>query len=81
LLFSVLEEIFEFENAANPDPFALFSNFTASMILGIIHRVPTPSLLPLLVAKAGRIHLNEEITPLLPTGIGEQYTVAKPYQT
>jgi hypothetical protein len=22
---------------------------------------------------AGKIHLNEEITPLLPTGIGERY--------
>jgi hypothetical protein len=40
------------------------------------HRVATdPS--PLRVAKAGRNHLNEEITPLLPTGIGD---IAKPYQ-
>jgi hypothetical protein len=36
------------------------------------HRVPTPP--PLRVAKAGRNHLNEEITPLLPTGIGERYS-------
>ncbi len=28
----------------------------------------------LCVAKAGKIHLNEEITPLLPTGIGERYS-------
>jgi hypothetical protein len=26
--------------------------------------------------KAGRNHLNEEITPLLPTGIGEKYSQA-----
>jgi hypothetical protein len=29
---------------------------------------------PLRVGKAGRNHLNEEITPLLPTGIGERYS-------
>jgi hypothetical protein len=29
--------------------------------------------LPLLVAKTGRNHLNEEFTPLLPTGIGERF--------
>jgi hypothetical protein len=33
-----------------------------------------PLHLPLRVAKAGRNHLNEEITPLLPTGIGERYS-------
>ncbi len=36
-----------------------------------------PLPLPLRVAKAGRNHLNEEIsqiTPLLPTGIGERYS-------
>jgi hypothetical protein len=38
------------------------------------HRVPTPSHLPRRVAKAGRNHLNEEITPLFPTGIGEEYS-------
>jgi hypothetical protein len=32
---------------------------------------PTP--LPLRVAKAGRTHLNEELTPLLPIGRGERY--------
>ncbi len=36
--------------------------------LGFAHRVLTLSPLPLHVAKAGRNHLNEEITPLLPTG-------------
>jgi hypothetical protein len=36
------------------------------------HWVPTPPL-PLHVVKAGRNHLNEEITPLLPNGIGERY--------
>jgi hypothetical protein len=35
---------------------------------------PTPSPIPLRVAKAGRNILNEEITPLLPTGIGERYS-------
>jgi hypothetical protein len=38
------------------------------------HRVPTPLPLPLIVAKAGRSHLNEEITLLLPTGIDERYS-------
>jgi hypothetical protein len=33
-------------------------------------RVPSPPPLPLRVAKAGRNNLNEEIPPLLPTGIG-----------
>ncbi len=36
-----------------------------------IHRARIPSTLPLRVAKTGRNHLNEEFTPLLPTGIGE----------
>jgi hypothetical protein len=35
------------------------------------HRMPTSSPLPLCVAKASRNHFNEDITPLLPTGIGE----------
>ncbi len=40
-----------------------------------------PSTFPLLVAKAGKNHLNEEITPLLLTGIGERYSqTTKPYQ-
>jgi hypothetical protein len=33
-----------------------------------------PPPLPLRVAKAGRNHLNEEFTPLLPPGIGERYS-------
>jgi len=38
------------------------------------HRVPTPpSSITLHVATAGN-HLNEEIIPLLPTGIGKQYS-------
>ncbi len=32
-----------------------------------------PLPLPLRVAKTGRNHLNEEFTPLLPTGIGERF--------
>ncbi len=31
-------------------------------------------------AKGGRNHLNEKITHLFPTGIGERYDTAKPYQ-
>jgi hypothetical protein len=38
----------------------------------LTHSVPTPSPLPQRVAKASRNHLNEEITPLLPTGMGER---------
>jgi hypothetical protein len=37
-------------------------------------RVPPPSPLSLRVAKAGRNHLNEEITPLLSTVMGERYS-------
>jgi hypothetical protein len=37
------------------------------------HRARTISPLPLRVAKTGRNHLNEEFTPLLPTGIGERF--------
>jgi hypothetical protein len=33
----------------------------------------SPPPLPLRVAKTGRNHLNEELTPLLPTGIGERF--------
>ncbi len=32
-----------------------------------------PSHLPLRVAKTGKNHYNKEITPLLPTGIGERF--------
>jgi hypothetical protein len=38
------------------------------------HRAPTPSPPPLRLAKTGKNHLNEEITPLLPTGIGERFS-------
>jgi hypothetical protein len=36
-------------------------------------RPPAPPL-PLCVAQAGGNHVNEEIIPLLPTGIGERYS-------
>ncbi len=36
------------------------------------NRVPTHSPPPLHVATEGKNHLKEEITPLLPTGIGER---------
>ncbi len=40
---------------------------------GTIHRARIISPLPLRVAKTGRNHLNEEFTPLLPTGIGARF--------
>jgi hypothetical protein len=39
----------------------------------VSHRAPTPSPPPLRVAKTGENHLNEEITPLIPTGIDERF--------
>ena len=42
-----------------------------------VHRAPTPYPPPpstVRVAKTGRNHLNEEITPLLPTGIGVRFS-------
>jgi hypothetical protein len=42
---------------------------------GVSHRVPTLTPLPSSTrGKAGRNHLNEEITPLLPAGIGERFS-------
>jgi hypothetical protein len=41
--------------------------------LGAPHRPRIPSPPPLRVAKTGRNNLNEEFTPLLPTGIGERF--------
>jgi hypothetical protein len=42
-------------------------------ILGCTHRVPTPTPPPSFTrGKADRNQLNKEITPLLPTGIGEE---------
>ncbi len=43
----------------------------------LIHRVPTPTLPSSTRGKAGGNHLNEEITPLLPTWIGEWYSKTK----
>jgi hypothetical protein len=45
--------------------------------VGIGHRVPTPPPLSPCVANAVKNHLNEEITPLLPTGIGGQYSYSQ----
>jgi hypothetical protein len=49
----------------------------AMAIVACTHRMPTSPPLPLRVAKAGRNHLNEEITPLLP--LGQVSVIAKPY--
>jgi hypothetical protein len=46
----------------------IFSFFTSGN-----HRVRITSPLPLRVAKTGKYHLNQEITTLLPTGIGERF--------
>jgi hypothetical protein len=40
---------------------------------GRVHRVPIASPLPLRVAKTGKNNLNEEITPLVHTGISERF--------
>jgi hypothetical protein len=45
--------------------------YSESTIAGHTARIPSP--LPLHVAKTGRNHLNEEFTPLLPTGIGKRF--------
>ncbi len=41
--------------------------------LSLMHRARIISPLPLRVVKTGRNHLNENFTPLLPTGIGERF--------
>ncbi len=41
--------------------------------MGDVHRPRILSPPPLCVAKTGRNNLNEEFTPLLPTGIGERF--------
>jgi hypothetical protein len=46
---------------------------TVPRVEGVDHRARIISPLPLHVAKTGRNHLNEEFTPLLPTGIGERF--------
>jgi hypothetical protein len=44
-----------------------------SSLIAIKPQVADPLPLPVRVAKTGRNHLNEEFTPLLPTGIGERF--------
>jgi len=46
-------------------------NFSKKVKIIVAHRVPTPIPPSSTQGKAGRNHLNEEITRLLPTGIGE----------
>ncbi len=46
----------------------------AVVLFGSPHREPTPFPLPRRVAKTGKHHLNEEITPLLSSGIGERFS-------
>ncbi len=49
-------------------PEHIYSYLTCIRASYFHHRVPTPSTIPLRVAKAGRNHLNEEITPSSPPG-------------
>jgi hypothetical protein len=42
-------------------------------LVSATHTARIPSPLPLHVVKTGRNNLNEEFTPLLPTGIGERF--------
>jgi hypothetical protein len=53
-----------YEYAPNPALYFIYMTF---------YRARIPSPLPLHVAKTGRNHLNEGLTPLLPTGIGERF--------
>jgi hypothetical protein len=56
-----------------------FGQLALSEAIGVnyYHRVPTPTPTYSTRGKEGRNHLNEKITPLLPTGIGEQYSQTK----
>jgi hypothetical protein len=47
--------------------FVKYFLFFSNTFLRVHHRAPTHSPLPLRVAKTCKNHLNEEITPLLPT--------------
>jgi hypothetical protein len=49
------------------------STRTLTLATGGQHTARIPSPLPIRVAKTGRNHLNEESTPLLPTGIRERF--------
>jgi hypothetical protein len=62
--------------AAIASPTARWRRFPASaaQLSGQPTGCRPPSPLPLRVAKAGRKHLDKEITPFLPTGIGERYS-------
>jgi hypothetical protein len=54
----------------------LFKIFSAGLRLKnsvVVQRVPTPTPPFSTRGKAGKNHLNGEITPLLPTGIGERF--------
>ncbi len=48
-----------------------FIFFFCSVLWNHRPRIPSPP--PLCVAKTGRNNLNEDSTPLLPTGIGERF--------
>ncbi len=63
--------------SSNPyTPHLILTPFPISLLTCIIanHRVPTPASPLCVITKAGRNHLNKEITPLLSTGIGERYS-------
>jgi hypothetical protein len=53
--------------------FLSFKLVVETNFMCVKHTARIPSPLPLRLAKTGRNHLNEEFTPLLPTGIGERF--------
>ncbi len=70
----ILDPGVESGSATLPTGLLLFQKKDNDFKEGLSHRAPTPSPLPLRVAKTGKNKLDEEITPLLPTGIGERFS-------
>ncbi len=63
----------EDESVQEHDRLAVRTKIRSGGRLYLEYRVPNPT--PSSTReKAGRNHLNEEITPLLPTGIGERFS-------
>jgi hypothetical protein len=66
-----------FKSVRPHNPFALLLQTREGRIVfhvHINHRVPTPSPHSSTAGKADRNHLNEKITPILPTGIIERFS-------